>query len=106
MTETVQQGLLVLADISGYTAFLARVELDHSHDILADLLGLVTDGLCPPLALAKLEGDAVDSPDARRQRPRPALDRHLEPSENRRKCGVSFVAGRVRVLTAVRSSHA
>ncbi len=59
MTETVQQGLLVLADISGYTAFLARVELDHSHDILADLLGLVADGLCPPLALAKLEGDAV-----------------------------------------------
>src|ERR1700676_156805 len=59
MTESVRQGCLVLADISGYTAYLAGVELEHSHDILADLLGLVTDGLCPPLGLAKLEGDAV-----------------------------------------------
>jgi uncharacterized protein YndB with AHSA1/START domain len=59
MTEIVQQGCLVLADISGYTAYLAGVELEHSHDILADLLGTVTDGLCPPLRLAKLEGDAV-----------------------------------------------
>jgi uncharacterized protein YndB with AHSA1/START domain len=59
MAEVVQQGCLVLADISGYTAYLAGVELEHSHDILADLLGTVTDGLCPPLQLAKLEGDAV-----------------------------------------------
>ena len=59
MTEIVRQGCLVLADISGYTAYLTSVELEHSHDILADLLGLVTDGLCPPLGLAKLEGDAV-----------------------------------------------
>jgi uncharacterized protein YndB with AHSA1/START domain len=59
MTEVVRQGWLVLADVSGYTAYLAGVELEHSHDILADLLGLVTDGLCPPLQLTKLEGDAV-----------------------------------------------
>ncbi len=59
MTEIVRQGCLVLADISGYTAYLAGVELEHSHDILADLLGMVTDSLCPPLRLAKLEGDAV-----------------------------------------------
>ena len=59
MAEIVRQGCLVLADISGYTAYLAGVELEHSHDILADLLGIVTDGLCPPLRLVKLEGDAV-----------------------------------------------
>jgi uncharacterized protein YndB with AHSA1/START domain len=59
MTELVRQGCLVLADIGGYTAYLAGVELEHSHDILADLLGMVTDGLCPPLRLAKLEGDAI-----------------------------------------------
>jgi carbon monoxide dehydrogenase subunit G len=59
MTEIVRQGCLVLADISGYTAYLAGVELEHSHDILADLLGMVSDGLCPPLRMAKLEGDAV-----------------------------------------------
>jgi uncharacterized protein YndB with AHSA1/START domain len=49
----------VLADIGGYTNYLAGVELEHSHDILADLLGNVTDRMCPPLQLAKLEGDAV-----------------------------------------------
>jgi uncharacterized protein YndB with AHSA1/START domain len=59
MTDGVRQGSLVLADISGYTSFLAGVELEHSHDILADLLGMVTNALCPPLRLAKLEGDAV-----------------------------------------------
>jgi Protein of unknown function (DUF2652)/Polyketide cyclase / dehydrase and lipid transport len=59
MSDTVRQGCLVLADMSGYTSYLSGVELEHSHDILADLLGLVADGLCPPLRLAKLEGDAV-----------------------------------------------
>jgi len=57
--ESVRQGCLVLADIGGYTAYLAGVELEHSHDILADLLGGVANGLCPPLHLAKLEGDVV-----------------------------------------------
>jgi uncharacterized protein YndB with AHSA1/START domain/class 3 adenylate cyclase len=55
----VREGCLVLADISGYTSYLAGVELEHSHDILADLLGNVASCMCPPLRLAKLEGDAV-----------------------------------------------
>jgi Protein of unknown function (DUF2652) len=59
VAESVRTGYLVLADISGYTKYLSGVELEHAHDILADLLGLVADGLCPPLQLAKLEGDAV-----------------------------------------------
>jgi uncharacterized protein YndB with AHSA1/START domain len=59
VADTVREGSLVLADIGGYTNYLARVELEHSHDILADLLGMVADSLCPPLRLAKLEGDAV-----------------------------------------------
>jgi uncharacterized protein YndB with AHSA1/START domain len=59
MSESVRQGCLVLADIGGYSSFLAGVELEHSHDILADLLGVVASGLCPPLRLHKLEGDAV-----------------------------------------------
>jgi hypothetical protein len=54
-----RKGCLVLADIGGYTAYLAGVELEHSHDVLADLLSLVAASLCPPLQLAKLEGDAV-----------------------------------------------
>lgn len=55
----VANGSLVLADIGGYTRYLGGVELEHSHDILADLLGVVTDQLVGPLKLAKLEGDAV-----------------------------------------------
>ena len=59
MGEQVSTGYLVLADISGYTKYLTGVELEHSHDILADLLGLVAETMCPPLQFAKLEGDAV-----------------------------------------------
>jgi len=59
MAEIVRRGCLLLADISGYTAFVGGVELEHAHDILADLLSMVARELCPPLELAKLEGDAV-----------------------------------------------
>ncbi len=55
----VEHGSLVLADIGGYTKYLTGVELDHSHDILADLLSVVVHSLAPPMKLAKLEGDAV-----------------------------------------------
>jgi uncharacterized protein YndB with AHSA1/START domain len=50
---------LVIADITGYTRFLAGAELDHAQDILADLTGTVVTSLRPTLRLAKLEGDAV-----------------------------------------------
>ena len=50
---------LLIADISGYTAYLAGVELDHAQDILADLIGTVVTALRPTFHLAKLEGDAA-----------------------------------------------
>jgi hypothetical protein len=50
---------LVIADISGYTSYLAAVELDHAQDILADLIGTVVTSLRPGFRLAKLEGDAA-----------------------------------------------
>src|SRR5918992_4128429 len=50
---------LVIADITGYTRFLAGTELDHAQDILADLMSTVVTSLRPTLRLAKLEGDAV-----------------------------------------------
>jgi hypothetical protein len=56
---SVERGFLLLADISGYTGYLAETELDHAHEILAELLGEVVSGLTPPLALAAIEGDAV-----------------------------------------------
>ncbi|HEY1523658.1 MAG TPA: DUF2652 domain-containing protein [Solirubrobacteraceae bacterium] len=58
MTD-VRRGCLVLADISGYTRYLSGVELEHSHDILSDLLGVVVGELAAAGRLAKLEGDAV-----------------------------------------------
>src|SRR3984893_14209117 len=49
----------VIADISGYTSFLAAVELDHAQDIIADLMDTVVKALRPPFRLAKFEGDAA-----------------------------------------------
>ena len=54
-----ENACLVIADISGYTDYLAGVELDHAQDVLADLMNVVVDGLRPPFSLAKLEGDAA-----------------------------------------------
>src|SRR5258708_17999388 len=48
-----------IADISGYTSFLAGVELDHAQDIIADFMDSVVRGLRPPFRLAKFEGDAA-----------------------------------------------
>ncbi|MCA1736848.1 MAG: DUF2652 domain-containing protein [Actinobacteria bacterium] len=50
---------LIIADISGYTDYLAGVELDHAQDILADLMNTVVKALRPSFKLAKLEGDAA-----------------------------------------------
>ena len=60
---------LLLADISGYTGFMAGVEQEHGLDfsggipaaypMLAALLGTIIAGVEPDLAVVKLEGDAV-----------------------------------------------
>ena len=49
----------LIADISGYSGYLATVELDHAQDILADLIGTIVSSLRPTFRLAKLEGDAA-----------------------------------------------
>ena len=60
---------LLLADISGYTSFMAGVEEVHGVDFsagipagygfLAALLGAISDGIAPDFAVVKYEGDAV-----------------------------------------------
>jgi hypothetical protein len=55
-TET---GCLAIADISGYTSYLAGAELDHAQDVLEDLTETVVKALAPPMKLSSLEGDAV-----------------------------------------------
>ena len=76
-------GLLLLADIGGYTSFLRAVEQAHQADAFADgavppayslvssLLDGIVDSVVPPFTLSKLEGDAVfawvvDGPDVPR----------------------------------------
>lgn len=54
-----ESACLLIADISGYTRYLAGVELDHAQDILADLMGTIVTTLRPTFRLAKLEGDAA-----------------------------------------------
>lgn len=58
MSET-KQGFLVLADISGFTAFVTETELEHGPPIIAALLEEVIEQICPPLDLLEIEGDAV-----------------------------------------------
>lgn len=54
-----QHGYLVLADISGYTSYVATTELEHSHRILSELLGLLVSRFESLLTIHKLEGDAI-----------------------------------------------
>jgi uncharacterized protein YndB with AHSA1/START domain len=56
-----QDGYLLIADITGYTAFLRESELDHAKDSLRSLLDLLIENTRPPLMISRLEGDAVIS---------------------------------------------
>lgn len=49
----------VIADISGYTGFLANNDLAHAHGILSELTTLLIEALGAPFRFVELEGDAV-----------------------------------------------
>jgi class 3 adenylate cyclase len=52
-------GFLLLADISGYTSFVARTEIEHADQAISILLEAVIEKLSALLTISKLEGDAV-----------------------------------------------
>jgi hypothetical protein len=54
-----ENGYFVLTDFSGFTAYLAGVELEHAQSVLRDLTELLIGQLAPPLAVAALVGDGV-----------------------------------------------
>jgi hypothetical protein len=54
-----QTGYLLLADISGYTSFVAQTEIEHADIALSYLLETIVEKLTVALTIAKLEGDAV-----------------------------------------------
>src|SRR5919201_4002234 len=60
-SQTASRGVLLIADITGYTIFLKGSELEHAHGILSDLLSVLVEGTRPPLTISRLEGDAVFS---------------------------------------------
>jgi len=59
MAATPETGFLVIADLTGYTAYLSRSELEHAPAIAGDLLETIVGRLDPPFRLAKFEGDAA-----------------------------------------------
>lgn len=59
MATSPETGFLVIADLTGYTAYLSRGELEHAPTIAGDLIETVIGRLEPPLRLAKIEGDAA-----------------------------------------------
>lgn len=54
-----EDGYLILADVSGYTAYLTEAEQEHAGPIIISLLSSVIDNAVAPLVLSNLEGDAI-----------------------------------------------
>ena len=55
----VHNGYLLVADISGYTAFLTTSEQDHANPILHSLLTSLVEQVGDPLHFWRMDGDAV-----------------------------------------------
>lgn len=59
MAASPESGFLVIADLTGYTAYLSGSEIEHAPAIAGDLLETIVGRLEPPFRLVKLEGDAA-----------------------------------------------
>jgi uncharacterized protein YndB with AHSA1/START domain len=59
MAATPETGFLVIADLTGYTAYLSGSEIEHAPAIAGDLLETIVGRLEPPFRLTKFEGDAA-----------------------------------------------
>src|SRR5256886_7731692 len=54
-----QTGFLLIADITGYTMFLTRSELEHAQGILDALFKSIFAEIKAPIILSNLQGDAA-----------------------------------------------
>jgi len=91
-----QQGFLLIADITGYTMFLTRSELEHAQGILDTLFKSIFAEIKAPIILSNLQGDAALThlPDVnlpQRQFPLDAIERIY--------CSFSHALGAMRVNT-------
>jgi uncharacterized protein YndB with AHSA1/START domain len=55
----IHNGYFVIADITGYTAFMTGSELDHAQDILKTLFDTLLENIKPPLSISNFQGDAI-----------------------------------------------
>ncbi|MGI9536250.1 MAG: DUF2652 domain-containing protein [Desulfocapsaceae bacterium] len=55
----VQKGYFVITDITGYTAYLTKSELDHAQEILKSLFDAQIENIKPPLVVSNFQGDAI-----------------------------------------------
>lgn len=54
-----RKSLLFISDISGFTEFIERTEVDHSQHVIAELLEILIESNTIGLELAEIEGDAL-----------------------------------------------
>jgi len=54
-----EQATILIPDISGYTEFVSRTELDHSSQILKHLLETIVQSAGDDFVVSEIEGDAV-----------------------------------------------
>ena len=59
MTSKAEKGFLIVADISGYTRFLAETELDHANGIVKDLFDSKITTFKNSVTISKFMGDAI-----------------------------------------------
>ena len=52
-------GYLIIADISGYTSYVAKAEIQNAQALLAELLTRIVEQFKPVVEISRLEGDAV-----------------------------------------------
>lgn len=58
MSDT-KNACFVIADISGYTKFMAETEITHAKGIIEDLFSAIIPQFRSPMAISGLQGDAV-----------------------------------------------
>jgi hypothetical protein len=56
---SIKKGYFLLADITGFTSFIAGSELEHSKLILNEILNCIVKNVTPDFKLVEIEGDAV-----------------------------------------------
>jgi hypothetical protein len=57
----VRRGIIMIADITGYTTYLSESELEHANSVLRTLLNVLIENTRLPLIISRLQGDAVIS---------------------------------------------